>query len=294
MSNASLLASPPTPGKTAPRAGHFGVILQLLALAPMLAASDTFAKGIGLGVVVVLILPITALVFMGMRRWLAESTAIAAAVLLLAGVVAMVELLMEAWFHDLRVALGLFLPLLATNLVLLERIANAPSADADASPLANPELDPGANPDLDPGPTLRSDLDLDPGPASGHGLDPGFDLELGPGSDPVLELRPGPEFHSGLASAPILGNTLRNALIVATGIALSLMLLGAARELVGRGSLLHDAGRLLGTWAQPLQIEVFRLDMGFLLAMLPPGAFMSLGLLLAMRNWLAERRRQEK
>jgi Na+-translocating ferredoxin:NAD+ oxidoreductase subunit E len=64
-----------------------------------------------------------------------------------------------------------------------------------------------------------------------------------------------------------------------------LLVLGFARELVGRGSLLHDAGLMFGVWAQPLETNVFRVDMGFLLGMLPPGAFISLGLLLALLNW---------
>jgi electron transport complex protein RnfE len=72
-------------------------------------------------------------------------------------------------------------------------------------------------------------------------------------------------------------------------IAVLLLILGIARELVGRGSIFHDAGTQFGDWARSLQL--FRADMGFLLAMLPPGAFISLGLLLALRNWLLDRRR---
>jgi electron transport complex protein RnfE len=64
-----------------------------------------------------------------------------------------------------------------------------------------------------------------------------------------------------------------------------LLVLGVARELVGRGSLLHDAGLMFGVWARPFETKVFSVDMGFLLGMLPPGAFISLGLLLALLNW---------
>ena len=71
-------------------------------------------------------------------------------------------------------------------------------------------------------------------------------------------------------------------------IAALLLVLGIARELVGRGSAFHDAGNQFGDWARSLQL--FRADMGFLLAMLPPGAFISLGLVLALRNWLLDRR----
>jgi electron transport complex protein RnfE len=86
--------------------------------------------------------------------------------------------------------------------------------------------------------------------------------------------------------APALNRTVR----ISIGIALTLLALGLARELVGRGSLLNGAGAMLGSWAQRFEIKVFSVDMGFLLAMLPPGAFISLGLLIAARNWLARRR----
>jgi electron transport complex protein RnfE len=91
--------------------------------------------------------------------------------------------------------------------------------------------------------------------------------------------------HATLRAA--LGGSAR----IAIGIAITLLPLGIARELVGRGSLLHDAGRLLGPWAGWSEIGVFRVDMGFMLAMLPPGAFIAFGVLLAARNWLTQRHR---
>jgi len=73
-------------------------------------------------------------------------------------------------------------------------------------------------------------------------------------------------------------------------IVLMLLILGVARELAGRGSLLQDAGLLFGQGAGVLDVKVLRVDRGFLLGMLPPGAFISLGLLLALRNWFARKR----
>ena len=78
---------------------------------------------------------------------------------------------------------------------------------------------------------------------------------------------------------------------ISLAMALILLVLGVGRELVGRGSLLHDAGLMLGLWARTLETKVFRVDMGFLLGMLPPGAFISLGLLLAFHNWWMTGRR---
>ena len=77
-----------------------------------------------------------------------------------------------------------------------------------------------------------------------------------------------------------------HAMRLSLAIAAMLLVLGVARELVGRGSVLHDAGLMFGVWARAFETKVFSVDMGFLLGMLPPGAFISLGLLLALLNWL--------
>ncbi|HMN43484.1 MAG TPA: Rnf-Nqr domain containing protein [Povalibacter sp.] len=81
----------------------------------------------------------------------------------------------------------------------------------------------------------------------------------------------------------------RSALIYGVFIAAILIVLGLARELVGRGSLFHDAADALGPRAAGLDLQLFPADMGFLLAMLPPGAFIAFGVLLAARNWLRHR-----
>jgi Na+-translocating ferredoxin:NAD+ oxidoreductase subunit E len=96
--------------------------------------------------------------------------------------------------------------------------------------------------------------------------------------------------HHLQARHATLGAAFSGSIRIAVGIAITLLPLGIARELVGRGSLLHDAGRLLGPWAGWSEIGVFRVDMGFMLAMLPPGAFIAFGVLLAARNWLTQRR----
>ena len=62
--------------------------------------------------------------------------------------------------------------------------------------------------------------------------------------------------------------------------------LGIAREIVGHGSVFHRAAQLLGTWAAPLDHTFFRPSLGFVLAVLAPGAFIALGILLALYQWL--------
>ncbi len=76
------------------------------------------------------------------------------------------------------------------------------------------------------------------------------------------------------------------------GIALAFLVLGIVREAVGHGSFLSGAAETLGAWMSGLEIQFFRADRGFLLAMLPPGAFIATGFLLAARNWWEQHRHE--
>jgi len=74
------------------------------------------------------------------------------------------------------------------------------------------------------------------------------------------------------------------------GFCITLVLLGALRELIGQGTLLSGAEMLFGDWGQYLKLTIIPDHPGFLLAMLPPGAFLSLALLIAARNaWQAKK-----
>ena len=68
------------------------------------------------------------------------------------------------------------------------------------------------------------------------------------------------------------------------GSTMSLVLLGAIRELLGNGTLFDGLDLLLGSWAKSLRLDVLHLDSGLLLAILPPGAFIGLGIMLAVKN----------
>jgi electron transport complex protein RnfE len=201
---------------SARRSHNFGSTAQLIAVCPLLAMSDTVVDALGLGVVVLIVVPLATALLAVLRPHLTNETALAGSMITLAALVACIELLLSAWFSELRTSLALFVPLIVSNLIVV----------------------------------------------------------------PHLQAR-----HESFGAA--VGGSLR----IATGIAITLLPLGIARELVGRGSLLHDADALLGAWAGWAEMSVFRVDMGFLLAMLPPGAFISFGLLLAARNWVAQRRR---
>ncbi|MFT6901651.1 MAG: electron transport complex protein RnfE [Colwellia sp.] len=78
-------------------------------------------------------------------------------------------------------------------------------------------------------------------------------------------------------------------LMMGLGFLLILMLLGAVREVLGQGTLFDGANLLLGEWASILRIEVYTLDSQFLLAILPPGAFIVMGLFIALKNAIDDR-----
>lgn len=187
--------------------------VQLLAVCPALAVTDTFLNALGMSAVVLVALPVSTAIMTITRRWLAAQTQLIASMLVVACAAAAAQLLLVAWLPALHDSLGVFLPLIVANVIILEHL-RAPSGPAAA---------------------------------------------------------------------------IRASLRTGGAIVLILLPLGVARELVGHGSLLHDAARVLGPWAGPMQRTLFRVDMGFLLAMLPPGAFLAAGFLFATRSWLARR-----
>ena len=83
-------------------------------------------------------------------------------------------------------------------------------------------------------------------------------------------------------------------LMMGLGFLAVLMVLGAIREVLGQGTLFSGANLLLGDWATGLKIEVFKLDNQFLLAMLPPGAFIAMGFLIAGKNAIDNKIAQAK
>lgn len=92
---------------------------------------------------------------------------------------------------------------------------------------------------------------------------------------------------------PVLPSAI-DAIMMGSGFMLVLLVLGAMREVLGQGSLFDGADLLLGDWAKALRIEVFHADSHFLLAMLPPGAFLGMGLLIALKNTIDNKLKQRQ
>jgi electron transport complex protein RnfE len=191
-------------------------LVVLLGLCPLLAVSSTVVNAIGLGLATTLTLVASNLAVSLSRRVLRPEIRIPAFVLIIASVVTVIQLLMQAWFHDLYRILGIFIPLIVTNCAIIGR------AEAFASRNA-----------------------------------------------------PVPSTIDGLATG--------------LGFLLALVALGAFREIVGYGTLMRQARLMFGEWGDSLQLTLIPDHPGFLLALLPPGAFIALGLLIAGRNWLDDR-----
>ncbi len=192
-------------------------LVVLLGLCPLLAVTNTAVNGLGLGLATILTLSLSNLLVSLARGIFRPEIRIPAYVLIIASVVTVIQLLMQAWLHDLYRVLGIFIPLIVTNCAIIGR--------AEAFAARNRVL---------------------------------------------------PSLVDGIATG--------------LGFCLALVALGALREIIGRGTLMSQAGLMFGELGDSLQLTLIPGHPGFLLALLPPGAFIGLGLLIAGRNWLETRR----
>lgn len=83
-------------------------------------------------------------------------------------------------------------------------------------------------------------------------------------------------------------------LMMGLGFTAVLVILGAMREVIGQGTLLANAQLMFGEAARDLTLTVIDNYRGLLLAILPPGAFIGLGLLIAVKNVIDQRRAQRR
>lgn len=83
-------------------------------------------------------------------------------------------------------------------------------------------------------------------------------------------------------------------LMMGLGFAVILVILGAARELIGQGTLFDGAHLLFGQWATDLKLQVFEFEQQFLLAILPPGAFIGLGFIIALKNYFDNKQAEKQ
>lgn len=197
-------------------------VVQLLGLCPLLAVSSTVVNGVSLGLATAVVMALSGAAIAPIRNYVPNEIRIPVFILIIAVLVTVVQYLMNAYMYGLYVVLGIFIPLIVTNCIVLARV----EAFASKNTL------------------LPSALD-------------GFAMGL--------------------------------------GLTAVLAVLGGIRELLGKGTLLSGIDLALGDMAKDWVLHVLPNYKGFLLAILPPGAFIGLGCLIAGKNWLnlrAERKRK--
>ncbi len=97
------------------------VFAQLLALCPLLAVTGTATNGLGMGIASLVVMVLSNLVVAMFRGIITPEVRIPIFVLLIAAIVTVVDMLINAWLHELHKVLGLFIPLIVTNCAILGR-----------------------------------------------------------------------------------------------------------------------------------------------------------------------------
>lgn len=106
------------------------VFAQSLALCPLLAVTSTATNGLGLGLASAFVMVLAGGLVSILRGIITPEVRIPVFVLIIAVLVTMVDLAMNAWVHDLHKVLGLFIPLIVTNCAILGRAESFASRNA--------------------------------------------------------------------------------------------------------------------------------------------------------------------
>lgn len=189
-------------------------IAQILGLCPLLAVTTNAVNGIMLSLATILVMALSNVAVASLRNFIPHEIRIPVFILIVAALVTVVDLLFNANLHELYLVLGIFIPLIVTNCIVLARV--------EAFAAKNPPL--------------QSTLD---------------------------------------------------GVFMGVGMLWTLALLGALRELLGNGTLLGGIDMVFPA-LQPIHVLPESYP-GFLLGLLPPGAFILLGCLIAWKNWMDAR-----
>jgi electron transport complex protein RnfE len=180
----------------------------------LLAVSNSVTNALALSLATMVVLLITNTAVSLLRKVVLRSVRLPVYVLIIASTVTILEMLIRSSLPALHASLGIFLPLIVTNCLIIGQ------AEAFASR------------------------------------------------------------HSP-------GEAAIDAIAMGAGFAWVLVVLGGIREIIGQGTLFADAQQLFGDSASSWALTVFEPDYTILLALLPPGAFIILGLILALKNLIS-------
>ena len=187
---------------------------QLLGLCPLLAVTTNAVNGIMLSLATIIVMAVANVAVATLRNLIPHEIRIPVFILIVAALVTIVDLLFNANLHELYLVLGIFIPLIVTNCIVLARV--------EAFAAKNPPL-----------------------------------------------------------------NSTVDGIFMGLGMLWTLAVLGALRELIGSGTLFGGIDMVF-SGLSPIQLLPESYP-GFLLSLLPPGAFILLGCMIAWKNWVDAR-----
>ena len=97
------------------------VLVQVLGMCSTMAITTSFFNGLGMGVAVLIILTLSNIIISLIRKIVPDKIRIAMFIVVIAGFVTMVDLLIQAFLPDLATSLGVFIPLIVVNCIILGR-----------------------------------------------------------------------------------------------------------------------------------------------------------------------------
>jgi electron transport complex protein RnfE len=97
------------------------VFVQLLAMCPTMALTNTATNGLGMGLATTAVLAASNVLIASIRHWVSPQVRIPVFVVLIAALVTLVDLALNAWLHELYKVLGLFIALIVVNCAILGR-----------------------------------------------------------------------------------------------------------------------------------------------------------------------------
>ncbi len=97
------------------------VLIQLLGMCPMLATSTSLINAVGMGLSATFVLVCSNVLISILRKLIPQKIRIAAYIVIIAGFVTLVDMLLEAYFNSIYNALGVFIPLIVVNCIILAR-----------------------------------------------------------------------------------------------------------------------------------------------------------------------------
>ncbi len=97
------------------------IFMQTIGLCPALATTTSLSNGIGMGVAATIVLICSNVVISALRKFIPDKIRIAAFITIIATFVTMIDLALQAFVPSLAASLGLFLPLIVVNCIILGR-----------------------------------------------------------------------------------------------------------------------------------------------------------------------------